>query len=235
MTVAQFPQNRPKHLEPIDLWALAPSFEGLPETIIQALADAATRRSYAEGELMFLEGDPTAGLFLIETGAAKISRVSKDGREQILQLAPRGVTFNEVSVLDGGPNPATAVAQTDTVAWYITRGDLQRLTDEHPALAWALIESIARRARHLVSLVEDLSMRSVRGRLARLILEQADEHGDDVIPRLLTQEEMASRVGTVREVVGRALRGLAADQIIDFDRQTITVLDRARLREETET
>ena len=76
-------------------------------------------------------------------------------------------------------------------------------------------------------------MRSVRGRIARLILEQAEIQGD-VIPRVLTQEEMASRVGTVREVVGRALRGLAADGIIDFDRQTITVLDRARLTAEAD-
>ena len=76
-------------------------------------------------------------------------------------------------------------------------------------------------------------MRSVRGRVARLILEQTAVHGD-VIPRMLTQEEMASRVGTVREVVGRALRGLAADGIIDFDRQTITVLDRARLTAEAD-
>jgi CRP-like cAMP-binding protein len=229
----EFAQNRPRHLEPIDLWAMAPSFEGLPDTIIHALNDAATCRRYAAGELLFLEGEPTAGLFMIETGAVKVSRVSRDGREQILQLAPRGTTFNEVSVLDGGPNPATAIAHTDTVAWCITRAELRHLTDTYPELAWALIESIARRARHLVSLVEDLSMRSVRGRLARLILELADEYGDSEIPRVLTQEEMASRLGTVREVVGRALRGLAADQIIDFDRQSITVLDRERLQQET--
>ena len=233
MSTSDFSQPGPRHLDPVDLWALAPSFEGLPDAIVQALADAAQPQRLAAGEILFIEGEPTAGLFMVETGAIRVSRHSKDGREQILQLVPRGATFNEVSVLDGGPNPATAIAQSDATVWCINRAELRRLTDVHPELAWALIESIARRARHLVSLVEDLSMRSVRGRIARLILEQAEIQGD-VIPRVLTQEEMASRVGTVREVVGRALRGLAADGIIDFDRQTITVLDHARLTAEAD-
>ena len=99
-------------------------------------------------------------------------------------------------------------------------------------MAWALIESLARRARHLVGLVQDLSMRNVRGRLARLLLEQAQSAGDESIPRMLTQEEMASHLGTVREVVGRALRGLASNGIIQFDRHRIVILDAERLAEE---
>lgn len=227
-------RHHPTHLEPFDLSAMAPTFEGLPDPIIQALAETATCRRLAAGEVLFLEGEPTAGFVMVEEGLIKISRVSKEGREQILQFAPRAATFNEVSVLDGGPNPATAIAHTDAVVWIISRADLHRLADQHAQLAWALVESIARRARHLVGLVEDLSMRSVRGRLARLLLEVAEEHGSDVIPRVITQEDMAGRLGTVREVVGRALRGLAADGVIDFDRQSITILDRARLVKETE-
>ena len=114
----------------------------------------------------------------------------------------------------------------------MTRADLQAVAARHPDLAWALIESLARRARHLVGLVEDLSMRNVRGRLARLLLEQAQATGDEAIQRMLTQEQMASRLGTVREVVGRALRGLAADGIIEFDRHRIVILDPDRLADE---
>ena len=75
-------------------------------------------------------------------------------------------------------------------------------------------------------------MRSVRGRLARLLLQQAEENNRQGIPRFLTQEEMASQLGTVREMVGRTLKGLAADEIIEFDRHQIVILDHNRLEEE---
>ncbi len=216
------------------LWALVPYFEGLPDDIIHALAQAARSKSYGAGAIIFLEGEPTAGLFMIETGTVKISRYAKDGREHILHFLDQGSTFNDVSVLDGGPNPATATAQTDVVIWNVKRSDLQQIATCYPALSWALVESIARRARYLISLVQDLSMRSVRGRLARLLLEQAAESAANDVPRMLTQEEMASQLGTVREVVGRALRSLTADGIIEFDRHHIVILEPARLAKEAE-
>ena len=77
-------------------------------------------------------------------------------------------------------------------------------------------------------------MRSVRGRLAHLLLMLAGESEDDEVPRLLTQEQMASKLGTVREVVGRALRDLAADRIIEFDRHRIVILEPDRLAEEAD-
>jgi CRP/FNR family transcriptional regulator len=108
------------------------------------------------------------------------------------------------------------------------------VVDAHPALGWALIESLAHRARHLVDLVQDLSMRDVKGRLARLLLEQAQADTTQTAPRLLTQEEMASQLGTVREVVGRALRTLTTQGIIKFDRHRIIILDQERLAEAAE-
>jgi CRP/FNR family transcriptional regulator, cyclic AMP receptor protein len=126
------------------------------------------------------------------------------------------------------------VAHTDVVVWRIGRDDLRRLAWACPDLAWALIEDLAARARLLVTLVHDLAMRSVRGRLARLLLEEAESHDSDVVQRLLTQEEMAARLGTVREMVGRTLRGLANDGLIEFDRHRIVILDPQRLAEEAE-
>ncbi len=119
---------------------------------------------------------------------------------------------------------------------------MHALAERYPDLAWALIESLARRARYMLDLVQDLSMRNVRSRLAHLVLtqaraslrEDARDAARDEMPRLLTQEEMASRLGTVREVVGRALRGLAADGIIEFDRHRIVILDAERLAQEAE-
>ena len=221
-------QNPSPHF---DLWQSVPYLAGLPPSTVQALADLAILRQYTAGTLIFSEGEPVAGLFLIEAGAVKISRFSKEGREHILHIRKRGDTFNDVAALDGGPNPATATAFSDVLIWRIARPDLRRVVDAHPALAWALIESLAHRARHLVDAVQDLSMRDVKGRLARLLLEQAQAN---TAPRLLTQEEIASQLGTVREVVGRALRALTTQGIIKFDRHRIIILDQERLAEAAE-
>lgn len=224
----------PYPADTLTLWRSVPFLKGLDEPTIRTLALVATARRYSAGDTIFIEGEPVSGFFLIDEGHVKISRFSKEGREHIFHIMGRGDTFNEVAALDGGPNPAWAIAHSDCLVWRIARPDLHRIATERPALAWALIESISRRTRHLVATVQELAMLNVRGRLAHLLLGQAEavERGD--LPFALTQEEMASHLGTVREVVGRALRSLAAEGIIEFDRNRIVVLDRARLRDQAE-
>lgn len=218
----------------IGLWQKVPFLESLPAQTVAALAGVATPRHFDPDQVIFGEGEPVAGLFLIEEGSVKICRFSREGREHILMVLGRGDTFYDVAAFDGGPNPATSIGLTAGTLWRIDRNDLRDLSSRHPEIAWALLESVARRTRHLVATVQDLSMRNVRARVARLLLEQAEatERGD--IPAPITQEEMASRLGSVREVVGRSLRALATDGIIEFDRNRIVILDRARLVEVAE-
>jgi len=198
------------------------------------LSAAASNHFYESGTMIFCEGDQTAGLYFIEDGRIKISRFTIEGREHILHVYGVGNTFNDVSALDGGRNPATAIAFTDATVWRISRADLQEVAKRHPELAWSLIESIASRTRSLVSLVESLSVRTVKGRLAHLLLEQAESNNANEVPRLMTHEEMASHLGTVREMIGRALNSLAAAEIIRVDRHQITILDIERLAAEAE-
>lgn len=211
-----------------------PYLAGLPEEILADLAAAAVPLAYDQGQILFSEGEPTAGLFLVEEGTVKICRYALDGREHILHLARRGDTFNDVSALDGGGNPAFAIAFSRVRVWRLARADLRRLVGVHPELAWSLIVNLASRSRHLVNSVQDLAMRNVRGRLARLLVEQAEAAERGLEPEFLTQEEMANRLGTVREVVGRTLRSLAAEGIISMERQRIVIADRARLQQESE-
>ena len=209
-----------------------PYFRQLPEPVLAALAAACVERRYDRGQVIFLEGEPCAGLHVVAAGEVKIFKLSPQGREQILHRVAAGDTFNDVAVLDGGPNPASAAALTEASLWVITRGEMQRLAQAHPALAWGLIESIARRTRHLVAMVEDLSLRSVKSRLARLLLaeaERAAKRGELDRSQMVTQAEMAARLGTVREMIGRALRELADDGLIDFDRHRIVITDREGL------
>jgi CRP/FNR family transcriptional regulator len=214
-----------------------PYFARLSEHVLNALRAAAVERHYARGQVIFLEGESCAGLFIVATGEVKIFKLSAQGREQILHRLVPGGTFNDVAVLDGGPNPASAAAVTDTTLWVISRAEMQRLAQSHPALAWALIESIARRARHLVEMVEDLSLRSVKARLAKLLLAEAErslDAGEIDRSHMMTQTEMAARLGTVREMVGRALRELADDGLISLDRHRIVIVDRAGLESAVE-
>jgi CRP/FNR family transcriptional regulator len=217
--------------EPV-LLRRVPYFAQLPDAVLGALAAACIERRYDRGQVIFLEGEPCAGLHIVSAGEVKIIKLSPQGREQILHQIGPGDTFNDVAVLDGGQNPASAAAVTNASLWVITRAEMQRLAQAHPALAWALIESIARRARHLVSMVEDLSLRSVKSRLARLLLAEADRavsggHLDR--SQMVTQAEMAARLGTVREMIGRALRELADDGLIEFDRHRIVIVNRDEL------
>lgn len=209
-------------------------FRSLPPAAEEELLAAFSLKRYDAGEIIMLEGELPSSLFIVASGVVKISRVSQDGREYIMRLAMPGDTFNEVGVLDGAGNPATATAHTEAVLWRIDRADLQRIAASYPELAWAMAEQVAGMARHLVGLVEDLAMRTVKGRVARLLLDEAEASNADVVPRLLTQEEMAARLGTVREMVGRALRSLAADGVIEFDRHRIVILDPERLAREAE-
>lgn len=211
-----------------------PYFQGLSAELTDALAEVAARVLYAAGATIFLEGDLASGLYVVEKGLVKISRVSLDGREYIMHLAGPGESFNNVAALDAGANPGTAVAQTNVTVWRIDPMELRRVAQRYPDLVWAFVDDLAGRARYLVGLVEDLALRNVRGRLARLLLEEADGAEHLTVPRMLTQEEMAARLGTVREMVGRTLRSLAASGLIEFDRHRIVILDPDGLAAEAE-
>jgi CRP/FNR family transcriptional regulator len=218
----------------LDLWRKVPYLEDISPGALADLAAAAVHHTYAQGRMIFLEGEPNQGLYLVEQGTVKICRYAADGREHILHLVHPGDTFNDVAALDGGANPACATAFNDVTLWRVSRPELRRVAAAHPELSWALIESIARRARYLVNVVQDLAMRNVKGRLARLLLEQAEAAERGAPPVALTQEEIASRLGTVREVVGRALRSLVAENVIAMEKQRIVIVDRQRLKEAAE-
>jgi CRP/FNR family transcriptional regulator len=203
-----------------------------PAEAISALAAAAVLRSFPAGAMLFLQGDPSAGLHLVRRGVVRLTLNSEEGREYIVRLFEAGETFNEVPAMDGGPNPVTAIAHSDAEVWCVSVDRLRSVAERHPGIAWALAGQSARHTRYLLGLVEDLAMRTVRGRLAGLLLAQADRHDSATVPRMLTQEDMASQLGTVREMVGRVLRSMAAERMIAFDRHSIVILDAERLAEE---
>ena len=182
---------------------------------------------------MFLEGELAPGLYFLQFGWLKVVMSSPEGREQVLLYLTPGEVFNPIGAFTNRPNPATAIALEPAGVWVLRREALARLLREWPELAQGLIENMAERLNHLTALVEDLSLRSVSGRLARLLLENAQ---DGVLPRARwhRQAELAARLGTVPHMVGRALRRLVEQGYIEVERQQFRILDSAGLQREAD-
>ena len=207
---------------------------GLPDPAIAALSAIAMPLQRLAGAFIQFEGDPADAMYLVIRGRVKIARTSASGREQVLNVIGAGGHFNTVPMFDGGACPANAQAIDDVALLALPRDQLRRVVEDHPALALALLKEFTGRLRHLVELVDDLALHSVQGRLAGLLLEQAAAAERGAPAASLTQAEMAARLGTVREMVGRALKTFEALGLLRLDRGVIVVLDRAGLAAQRE-
>jgi len=204
---------------------------GLPDEALALLAESVVRRTYEPGETIIFAGDPCQAAYFVAEGRVRAYRLSVEGREQVLALLTAGQAFNTVPpFLPGGVNHANVEALTQVTVYVVARNDLVRLVGECDELAVAILRDFASRLHHLTNLVEDLSLRTVRGRLARFLLEQVD---DEKASGRWTQDEIAARLGTVRDMVGRTLRAFAGAGLIQLDRQRIVLLDRDGLQRET--
>ncbi len=216
-----------------------PFFSRLDDRALQALARAAVVKHYPKGGLVFLEGSPCPGLFVVHSGAVKVFKISPGGREQVLTIEQPGRPVAELPVLDEGPYPASAMAMEDSTLLLIPKERFHSLCREHPEMAFGIIRSLAARFRKLVGLIEALAFLEVGQRLARFLLEKANREGR-VTSRGLefeldaTHQELAAQIGTVRELVSRNLGRFQDQGIILIRNRTITVLDLERLKAEAE-
>jgi CRP/FNR family transcriptional regulator len=186
-------------------------------------------RRYDAAQIVFFEDDDCAGLHLLVSGLARIYRISPEGREQVLAVLVPGDSCNEVPAVDGGPNPASCITLEPTVFWVLSRAALDELRRDIPELNDAIVASLAARCRELVQRVYDLSFLSVAARVAQFLIKQSGpDHSLD--RRRWTQEEIAAEVGTVREMVGRAMRHLSEDGLIRLERHRIHIVDHDALR-----
>jgi CRP/FNR family transcriptional regulator len=205
-------------------------FTDLSQDVLVRIARVAIPRAYRPDEMIILEGEPCRAAYFIATGHVRVLRTSPDGREQVLSQLGPGESFNTVPVFGSeNINHATAQAVDQATVYAVPRQDLLRLVTTSSELGLVLLRHFAQRLDHLTDLVEDLSLRTVRGRLARFLLEQANE---GAVRRQWTQAEMAARLGTVREMIGRTLRSFADAGLIRIDRERIQLLDQEGLETE---
>jgi CRP-like cAMP-binding protein len=197
-------------------------FEGLDEALLEQVAMHMHLREYERGEALFWEGDPCAGLHIIEQGFVKLFRLSPQGRQYIVRVLQEGDTCNEVPTFDGGTNPVNVEALETTRVWVIHPDILRTLLKKHPEFAQKVIANLAQNLRGLVRMVSEMAFYQVTHRLARLISEQSPE---ELTGAPWTQEQLAARLGTVREVVARSLKELERSGAIQLDKRHIAISD----------
>lgn len=197
-------------------------FEGLDEGLLNQVAAHMQLREYERGEALFWEGDPCAGLHIIEQGFVKLYRLSPQGRQYIVRVLQEGDTCNEVPTFDGGTNPVNVEALETTRVWVIQADILHELLQKHPDFAQKVINNLGKNLRGLVRMVSEMAFYQVTHRLARLISEQTP---DELSGTPWTQEQLAARLGTVREVVARSLKELERSGAIHLNKRRIAVSD----------
>lgn len=205
---------------------------GLPAHVQRAVAGVAVLRHFDTGQVIYLEGEPATALFVLEAGWVKATRMSPEGREQAMLFLKPGEVFGDVAVLTGHPYPGTVVALEPVDVWVIEGPAILELITCYPELALAVIRRLGERVLYYVGLVEDLSLRCVEARLAHTLLRHAeDAHGRLVVPRRpwTTFDEMAVRLGTVRDVLSRALHTLEDEGLVRVERHEIVILNVAGL------
>ena len=205
-------------------------FSGLSEEERNFLAQRAVPRKFSAGEIVFSEGDPCSGLYVVEAGHVRVFKSSAGGREQVLSIEGPGSSIAELPVFDGGSYPASVAAVDRATLLFVSRADFQNLCLSHPQVALKVLRVVGARLRRLVGIIEELSFTTVRHRLASFLLRLARKEGERTpkgvrISLPFTNQELASRIGTVRELVSRNLSRFQAEGLLTVQGRTVLIRD----------
>lgn len=212
--------------------ARCPLFSGLGDDDLTALAREMRTRRFRRGEVLFHQGDPGDALFVVTSGAVKISLPSEEGDEAIIATVNAGEFFGELALLDGAPRSATATALEPTETLALARARFRELIAAEPALRDALLAALAGELRRITTHVQELHFLDITGRLAARLTHLAADQGTtapDGTTRLdarLTQSDLAAMIGATRQSVNKLLGIFAEDRLLRLERDAIVILDR---------
>lgn len=221
----------PTPIQKLDVLSKITYFQALNADELDFLSQGMSLRLYQAGETILWHDEPAGGLCSVNRGSVKLFRLSSRGRELVVKVFGPGSTFNEVPVFDGGPNVVNVAALEESEIWVIDSDFIQKLLHSDPAMAGTVIQTLAQNLRQMIELVEELSFYQVTNRLARLLSQLPTEALDGQSSGRLTQDQMAARLGTVREVVARSLRELERSGAIQVQRRQIQVINKELLRD----
>ncbi len=203
----------------------------LDDDELMALADIAGPRQLAKGEILFFEGDPAAGFFILLSGRVRIYKSSPDGKEYTIHQISPGQIFAEVAVFHGGKFPANCAAMQDSFVAHFPKDKFLNLIKNSPQISLKIISSLAAFLRDYNQQIENLTMREVPGRLASFLLREAAKRKSNEVILDYPKTELARRLGTISETLSRALRRLKEMDLIAEDGKIIVIKDPARLED----
>ena len=212
-----------------DFLATVPLFKSLDAAELARFADLVREKSYPKGSVILFEDDPGDSLFLVRDGRVKVVLVAEDGREVILGLLGVGEHFGELSLIDDQPRSAHVIAMEESTLLVLRRDDFRRRVEASPQVAWSLLAELSRRLRRADDKIGSLVLLDVPGRIARMLLDAANEGGSPLIEKPLTHQTIAHLIGASRETVSRAMREFQDSGWISTDRRRIRITDRAAL------
>jgi len=204
---------------------------GLPQAEAEELASVSELRRYSDGSPVFNQGEMIPGIFVVVQGTLKVFRTDGRGKIQVLDMLQPGTCVGEVQVFDGGPTASGAEAHGDAECWLIPAVALKRMASRNPAVSEVIIRHFAGKVRHLIQLVETLSLHSVPERVAQLILDYQSRNPTRTLVEFQeTQEDLAQCIGASREAFSRALRLLADLSLIQSTFPVVRILDVPKLQ-----
>jgi CRP/FNR family transcriptional regulator, cyclic AMP receptor protein len=210
----------------VELLSKLAVFRALTPKMLERVASHATRRSVTRGTTLFRKGDPGNSLILVVSGQVKISVLSPDGREAVLNVIHPGEVLGEIALLDGRPRTADAVALTDCELMTVDRRDFQPFLRDNPDVTLKLIEVLCERLRHTSEQVEDVIFLDLPGRLAKTLLYLMSRSGQKPPASLsITQREIGQMIGMSRESANKQLRAWTERGWLQIERGRIVVLD----------
>jgi CRP-like cAMP-binding protein len=214
-----------------------PIFEGLPDRELDDLAAQVRTRTFREGEVIFHRDDPGASFFIVESGRVKIVLIGEDGRESLIALMSAGDCFGEMAVLDHENRSATAIALEPTRTLFIRGDDLMSFLERSPRAAMRFVHLLGRRLRQTNEQLSDMVFFDVYGRVAKKLLDLGQNHGIPVangtqIGVSLTQQDLASLIGSSRESVNKVMKFFRDKGYITVERQKITILSEKGLQKQ---
>lgn len=186
-------------------------------------------KTYEKGEMVVMQGSAPDYLYFVVSGTVKVYKTSEDGKEQVLHITPRGDSFGDIGMFDGGANPAAIMALTPTLLYYIQKEDLYTILQKYPKVALNALRALAVRVRRDSRLVEELSFTQVINRVASLLRKYIEWEAETGIH--LTQQDMANMVGTSREMVNKSIKYMEERGAIRTTRRGIDILDKNLLEE----
>lgn len=204
-----------------------PMFAGVTDSDLEALLQVSRSRDYERGELLFSDGDPATGFYVLASGKVKIYKLSPDGKERILHIVHPVATFAEAAIFGDGRYPAYAEPLETSLLVFFPKREFLDLLQSQGRIAINMIGGLSRFLRQFAKQVEELTFKDVPARLARYVLDLAGDAEQVVLP--ISKSQLASNLGTVSETLSRTLRKLSDDDLITVEGRTIRILDADRL------